>query len=256
MNIMRYVLVCIVLCASVIGCSVKEDRQMCPCRLMLDMTGIDTVLVRKVNLLVVSDNGIVLADSVDYRDFSKLYVRDVPHGFLKVNVWGGDNTGRDLLIPYGCECPSFYMHAFEVDTRGEVCRESVQLKKNHCCLTVLMDGRKDLPYSLTVRGRVNGYQADGLPSRGDFSCVAYPADDSGVQVIIPRQTDSSLLLDVEDAESSVIRSFALGEYLINGGYDWNAENLEDATVILDYCITGIKIIYKGWDKEYTYDIIL
>jgi hypothetical protein len=53
-----------------------------------------------------------------------------------------------------------------------------------------------------------------------------------------------------------LKTFAIGEYLQAGGYDWTAEELEDATVILDYYITGIRITYKGWDKEYSYDITL
>jgi hypothetical protein len=64
------------------------------------------------------------------------------------------------------------------------------------------------------------------------------------------------LLDVEDDGSATLKTFAIGEYLQAGGYDWTAEELEDATVILDYYITGIRITYKGWDKEYSYDIIL
>ena len=95
-----------------------------------------------------------------------------------------------------------------------------------------------------------------MPSRGEFACVAYPLEYGGSQVIIPRQTDASLLLDVEDTNVSVLKTFAIGEYLQAGGYDWNADNLEDATVILDYYLTGIRITYKGWDKEYNYDIIL
>lgn len=238
----------------VVGCSVKEDREDCPCRLIIDMTGIDTTLVKQLNLLATSPDGVVFSDTVDAESFADLYVRDVPHMLMRVNVWDGDS---ELQIPYGCECPPFYMSSFDADTRGEVCRHNVELKKNHCRLTVLFDGREQVPYRLTFRGNVDGYGEDGFPSAGDFACVAYPVGKSaGSQVTVPRQLDSSLLLDVEDDGSTTLKTFAIGEYLQAGGYDWTAEELEDATVILDYYITGIRITYKGWDKEYSYDITL
>lgn len=237
-----------------VSCSVKEDRQDCPCRLMMDMSGIDTALVKVVNLLATSSDGVVFSDTVSSKDFSRIYMRDVPHTQMRISAWTGD---RELIIPYGQECPPFYMSSFAADTHGEVCLCYVDLKKNHCCLTVLFDGRDQMPYRLTFRGDVDGYSDDGTPSVGAFACVAYPlSDGSGAQVIVPRQLDSSLLLDVEDVESATLKTFAIGEYLTAGGYDWTSENLDDATVILDYYVTGIKITYKGWDKEYSYDIIL
>lgn len=238
------------------GCSVKEDRIECPCRLMLDLSGIDTSMVQSLNIHAISSDGIVFSDTLDQQDFSRTFVRDVPHIGMRISIWGIDGSGDVLQIPYGMECPPVYMCSFDADTSGEIFFKEVELYKNHCCLTVLFDGLKEMPYSLTFRGNVDGYGKDGLPSEGDFACVAYPGAEGGSQVILPRQTDSSLLLEVEDEHTSIMKTFAIGEYLVRSGYDWTAESLKDATVILDYYITGITIIVKGWDKEYSYDIIL
>ena len=178
----------ILLLMSVLSC-VKEDRESCPCRLMLDLSGIDTSVVKVLNIQAFNSDGVVFSDTLSIEDFDCIYVREVP-------------------------------------------------------------------YSLTFRGNVDGYDNDGSPSAGEFSCVAYPSQTDASRVILPRQTDDSLLLDVEDMESSVLKTFAIGKYLTASGYDWAEENLEDATVILDYHVTGITITYKGWDEEYTYDIIL
>ena len=240
--------------AIVAGCSVKEDREKCPCRLMLDFSGVDTSVVKSVKICAESADGLVFSDSLSAADFDKGYIRDIDKEFLQFSVWSGHAAG--LQIPYGCECPPLYMHCFEADARGEEFRENVAMKKNHCRLTVLINGREDMPYSLTFRGNVDGYGSDGQPSDGMFSCVAYPDGEGGSQVVIPRQTDSSLLLDVEDKSVSISRTFAVGEYILASGYDWAADQLEDVTVVLDYYLTDMKIIYKGWDKEYIYDIIL
>lgn len=238
------------------GCSVKEDRDECPCILVMDFSCVDTSLVKSVNVLAESPDGIVFFDSLGVEAFEKEYVREVPHSEMCVSVWGGSGADEDLQIPYGCECPYLYMYAFEPDTRLEMWRETVDLKKNHCRLTVLLDGREDMPYCLTFRGNVDGYGNDGFPTSGDFACVAYPSADGGSQVVVPRQTDSSLMLEVDDMESMVTKVFAIGEYLDAAGYDWTAEELDDATVIIDYYLTKIQITFRGWDNEYSYDIIL
>ena len=99
------------------------------------------------------------------------------------------------------------------------------------------------------------YDIDGNPSPGDFSCVAYPIDDGRAQVLLPRQLDSSLLLQVDD-QAPHLKTFAIGEYLAAGGYDWTAEELSDVTVVLDYSMNVISVKMAGWDKEDIYNVIL
>ena len=244
---------------SVAACSVKEDRSDCPARLILDFKDVDTADFKSLNLLVTHAGENVFSDIVSADDFAEDYVRDVPHGSLRVNVWAsyGDRVDHEhgVVIPYGCECPPIYMHSFIADTEGELWRETVRLRKNHCRLTVMMDGVEKIPYSLTFKGNVDGYRLDGLPSSGDFSCVAYPSGTSESQALLPRQTDSSLLMEVDDG-TSVTKTFAIGEYISSSGYDWTAADLEDMTIVLDYYITFIKITIREWDREYVYNITL
>lgn len=245
--------------AFAISCSIKEDRTDCPCSLVLDFSEIDTALVKSLDVLATCDGVMLFRDSISARDFKNEFIRDVPHGDVRLNVWciGEKRIDNEhgVVIPYGCECPLLYMKSFVADTRGEVCRETVKVHKNFCRLTVLVEGIEDPLYSLTFKGNVDGYSLDGLPSEGDFSCVAYPGENGDLQAGLPRQTDASLVLEVDDG-TSVLKTFALGEYIVNGGYDWTAEELEDLTVTLDYQITYIKVIVSGWDKEYFYNIIL
>ena len=256
---MRKMIYATLVAGVVTGCSIKEDRSECPSRLILDLSDVDTSFVKSLNVRAVLDGEIVLQDKVVAKDFACDYVADVPHGELLVNVWGG-GEGRasfndGLIIPYGCECPPLYMHSFEADTRGESFRQVVELCKNHCRLTVKMDGVDQIPYSLTFKGNVDGYRQDGLPSSGDFSCVAYPSGLGESDALMPRQLDSSLLLEVDD-NSSVSKVFAIGEYISASGYDWTEKDLKDVTICLDFYVTDMKITVQGWDKEYIYDIIL
>lgn len=232
------------------GCSVKENRDECPCQLVLDFAASDSLAPGPFNVAVLSEAGLIHSGNISNIDED--YVINVPKGMLNVNVWQGDS---DLCIPYGSECPSVYMHAFEADTRCEMLVKDVDLRKNHCCLTVMVEGYEKIPYSLTLYGNVDGYDLDGKPSEGAFSCVAYPDDSAGAQAQLPRQNDNSLMLEVDDG-NFLTRRFALGEYLAASGYDWSAESLPDVTIILDYYVTRVKIIVRDWENEYTYNVIL
>ena len=242
-----------------VACSVKENRHDCPCKLVLDLSEIDTSLVKSLNILAVCDGNAVYTDYVSASDFDKEYICDVPHGDLRLNVWCVSKERIDnelgVVIPYGCECPVLYMNSFMIDTWGESCREVVHMHKNYCRLTVVVEGVDDPPYSLTFKGNVDGYKLNGFPSEGDFACVAYPGEEGKLQAGLPRQLDDSLVLEVDDG-STVLKTFALGEYIIKGGYDWTAEELQDLTVTLDYQITYIKIAISSWDNEYFYNVIL
>lgn len=237
------------------GCSVKEDREACPCRLVLDFGDVDTAIVKSLNVQAVCEGEVVFGDVVYADDFGAEYVREVPRGVLKINVWSGGDEGYGMVIPYGCECPPIYMGSVMADARGETCREYIDVCKNHCRLTVLVEGMTDVPYSFTFRGNVSGYGSDGSPSYGDFSCVAYPGLTGESQAVLPRQLDSSLLLDVDDGTAAT-KTFALGEHIAASGYDWTLEDLADMTVVLNYYITYVRIIIQKWDKEFVYDIIL
>ena len=242
-----------------VGCSVKESREDCPCVMSLDFSELDTAAIKSVSVLAMSADGIVFIDSIEAEAFGQRYEREVPKDMLNVNLWYGDGgmAADDCLlhIPYGVECPPIYLNCFVADTRSERFDKTVCLHKNHCRLTVEMPHREELPYCLTFKGGIDGYDIDGNPSPGEFSCVAYPVDDGRAQVLLPRQLDSSLLLQVDD-QAPHLKTFAIGEYLAAGGYDWNAEELADVTIVLDYSMNVISVKMSGWDKEEVYNVIL
>ena len=241
------------------SCSVKEDRNECPCTLVLDFGELDSMGVRSVNVLALSADGVVLNECIVIDKDSLRYVRTVPHGFLQVNVWAGDERGAEgsniVQIPYGMECPPVYIHSFLADTRGERYEKKVRLKKNFCRLTVTVPEGNYVPYSLTFKGKVDGYDAGGRPSNGDFSYVAYPSEEGDSRAVLPRQVDNSLMLEVDDGVPH-LKKFAIGEYLEMGGYDWDAESLDDVSVMLDYSLSSVTIRISGWDKETVYNVVL
>ncbi len=241
------------------GCSVKEDREDCPCRLVLDFSEVDTFLVKSVEVLGVTGENVAFSDTLSADDFGEKYICEVVRESIRINIWSTVDYGcsfpEGITIPYGFECPRLYMQSFVADATGEVWYGKVRLRKNHCRLTVVMEGCDEIPYSFTFRGNVDGYGMDGNPSEGEFSCVAYPETVGSSSALIPRQIDNSLMLDIDDG-TRVIKTFALGEYIAATGYDWTQPDLNDMEIIIDYAVTYIKISIPGWDKEYLYNIIL
>ena len=73
--------------------------------------------------------------------------------------------------------------------------------------------------------------------------------------MLPRQTDASLKLDIFSG-FGLLKSFALGNYLKASGYDWNAKDLSDATVFVDFAGTQIEISVSGWEDTHSFDIVL
>ncbi|MBE6232566.1 MAG: hypothetical protein E7117_09455 [Bacteroidales bacterium] len=241
------------------GCSVKENRKFCPCRLEVDFSVVDTSVIHSAEICMTTQDGFISYDHISSSDFFEDYVRNVPRSLLRLNVWYGSNgfTEQDnsIIIPYGSECPCVYMEFTELSTDMEACRHVVRMRKNHCVMTIYVEGEDKHPYGLRVRGNVNGYRYDGKPRVGEFACVSYP-DECGVsEVVLPRQIDNSLLLDIDDG-TEVIKTFALGEYIAASGYDWTSPDLQDLSLDLEYYLSHVILTVQGWDSEYTYNIIL
>ena len=241
------------------GCSVKESRDGCPCRLVMDFTDVDTVAVRDVRLYVDDGQECVCDMELEACDFFPECSFSVPRSRLYVNVYELDGGflehGEGIRIPYGEDCPLLYMHSAVVDADGELLEEKVALHKNHCLVTLYLDKQDSFAYDLCVKGNVDGYCMDGTPHQGDFSHVL-EADDSQVyKAVLPRQVDPSLVLEIDDG-TDVLKRFALGEYIVAGGYDWEALDLEDVTVHVDWAMTTVSISVSGWDWVYECEIVI
>lgn len=246
---------CMVLLVS--ACSIKEDRDVCPCILDLDFVVPDSVDTRSVELLVTSAEDWYLHDTVDVAGSGNRYSAPVPRTDLHVRAWTGTSglsSEYGLLIPIGQDCPKVYMHDSDVSAEGETLRETAVLRKNHCVMTLMTEGGIILPSGIRVKGNVAGYDSCGRPLSGLFEFLPDDGVEGGVyETVLPRQTDSSLVLEVDDGDGDC-KVFALGHYIVSSGYDWTAPDLDDVTVILDYALTEIRLAINGWESVYRYEV--
>lgn len=257
MKLFRKILVVLLFVSMLIGC-IKEQRRLCPCRLILDMSSLDSALVSEAKVTVSTTDGYT-CDTLCLSDFTEELMLLVPRSGCSLNVYADDDAlseaGKGLTIPYGEQCPSVYMYSAYLDTNHEVVKRSVLLRKNYCRLSICVEDIEHFSFSLGVRGNVSGYDASGFPKRGMFYCSSFQADSSAWDMSIPRQMDDSLLLEVGDG-TAVLKTFALGKYIQASGYDWKSPDLKDIAVGIDYTRTKLTVSVKGWDEVYEFDVVI
>lgn len=245
--------------AAIEGCSIKENRTVCPCRLILDISSVKVEEMAPVSLSVLSDTGLVYYEILSTAASTLDRVIDVPRTELSVMSWSGYEgmlTDDGLTIPHGRDCPHVYVHSTKVAATGELVRDTVCLRKNHCVLNISFKDT-DVPYGLIVRGNVSGYDPEGQPKAGEFyvPVTVDPTSFSSVDVCLPRQIGNDLYLDVSDGEGRY-RTFHLSEYMTAAGYDWTEPDLKDLDLLLDYTLTSVTLVIQGWDEEFIFDVVI
>ncbi|MBQ7517353.1 MAG: hypothetical protein IJU13_02850 [Bacteroidales bacterium] len=246
------------------ACSVKENRNHCPCHLLLDVSEVSTELFDSLDVALDEGNGRAQRFPLCLSLLPPGPVAvDVAKGRLSLNVCAVENgavwlssIGDVMEIPQGEQCPPLFLHTALLDARVEELTETVILHKSFCSLHIQMDGTdpsQPYPFSLQVRGDVDGFDANGRPKDGLFNPYAYPTADGQCTVRVPRQKDDTLeLLMCEDEVP--LATFALGEYLKAGGYDWTAPDLADVSVRIDCARLTIRLKIEKWSETFHFNV--
>lgn len=274
------------------GCSVKEDRDLCPCTLVLEFPREDAERLQDgvtVCMRGYSDDGFSLCDTLlagraassggpDTVSGKWSYSYVVPKGDIDLAVayyadgLAGElnSSGKWIEIDEGRPCPSIWTCCEKVSARADRVTVPVRLHKNFCRIDIQVkdvDG-EEFPFKLRVRGNVNGYGLDGKPARGAFLCDAESAETEGsgtasestgsghgYAVTVPRQTDDSLTLEIV-TDDGVAKSFAIGNYIAASGYDWTSADLKDICLEIDYARTVISFTIDKWTHSEQFEVVI
>lgn len=267
------------------GCSVKEDRDLCPCTLVLEFPREDAERLQDgvtVCMRGYSDDGFSLCDTLlagqaasdggpDTVSGKWSYSYVVPKGEVDLAVaYSADglagelnSSGRWIEIDEGRPCPSIWTCCEKVSARADRVTVPVRLHKNFCRIDIQVrdvDG-EEFPFKLRVRGNVNGYGPDGKPARGAFLCDAERSETEsagsghGYAVTVPRQTDDSLTLEIVTGYG-VAKSFAIGNYIAASGYDWTSADLKDICLEIDYARTVISFTIDKWTHSEQFEVVI
>ena len=253
------------------SCSIKEDRDGCPCWMTVEMPGQAGHDGEKVGQdgrfpVGAGDDGCVVLrlrgnsdeDAVDYEYQVTEAVRvdvgaleyEVPRGSVGVSAvaFGNETPGRagydgksagydgdEIRVPVGEQMDSLYGFFKMYHTRCESVLCDVELHKEFCTVSFTLgeDGYSS-PYHIEVWGNVAGVSAwDLMPVLGEFRYA--PMQENGVyQVRVPRQVDNSLELVMLEIPDQV-------------GYDGERTEDDAERVVVDRLPLGEYVARSGYD---------
>lgn len=259
LNIMRYIVASAAVLLLICGCSVKEDRSACPCLMLLDFSQTDPAFFTSSEVAAGAADGFSFRTSVDAgRYHDPLGIRVPRTGvYLNVSFCGDGFTGFEngFTVPPGNGFPELYLHSGFYDTDSEMVPVQVRMHKSFCHITVRFKSAVPVMYGVMIEGDVCGYSSAGMIEEGAFSFVPVQDGDGAFHVNVPRQKDPSLMLKVKD-ETDILREFAIGEYIVESGYDWNMPDLEDVEIEIDYTRTDIILKVNDWETSLSFDITI
>ena len=239
-----------------VSCSVKEDRDGCPCWMTVEMPG----PVGHDSAFILRLHGNYDEGAMDYAYKISESIKadvgileyEVPRGSIGVSVV---NSAR-LVVPVGEQMDSLYGFFKPYHTRCESVKCDVELHKEFCTVSfTLVDEHYESPYDIEVRGNVSGVSPwDLVPVSGAFKYA--PVAEEGVyRLRVPRQVDASLEM-VMLSNQEIVNRLPLGEYIIRSGYDWTATDLSDVSVALDLEKQQVMVTVSGWDGVVIMDIVI
>jgi len=254
------------------ACTVLEKRSNCPCCMFLDMS--DPVNYGS-DSLVVNLSGPGFGQSLRFgRDgYAAGALVRVPRSQM-IGVSAVEKSlekycsEKGVLIPVGQQCPVAYMTSGVCDSSEEEVIYPVRLCKNYCGVSLSFESKDSQQYDMKVQGNVCGYDPYGVPLSGSFGYSPDFDDQSRCYFRLPRQVDGSLTLEIsphrkkyeplgvgDDTEEKT-QYLSLGAYILQSGYDWTKQDLDDILIRIDFASATVVISIDGWSNEEIFDIVI
>lgn len=254
----RINIILVVLLPLLASCSVKEDRDECPCWLQIDLSTCSHYADR-VSLKGWTSSSPVFGVQVLSEDFSSSHEEEVPRTMVSYCATSGLDDSRSsgmlVIVPEGMQSDRLYAYRADVQAFGETAYDKVSLHKQYAAVAVKIDD-SDNDYSVTVKSRWNGLDLVSLkPVAGSFRFAPERNEEKVWYFRLPRQGDDSLIMEITGANGYTY-PYDLGRLIRESGYDWAAEDLDDIMIGVDYHSgqTTIKVI--PWEEGLIYDEII
>ena len=268
-HFIRAVFGCLLLAAG-IGCTVREDRQPCPCYLDLDYrellaapppadsaVRVDVVLYDP-DCCWKAQHALDLCPEMEEVSVDKAELQVV--ALVHDKPWR-DHLTQSTCIRYepGNEMEALYSHSERVDCTGEEASCVIRPHKQFSTLTFTdeEEGALCRRYNMVVRGTTCGFDAaDFSAIDGEYLYTIQEDDGSGhIRVRIPRQKRGDLLLEFwEKDRHRLLFTCPVGVYLFAAGYDPDAEDLPDFSLRIDFRTALLYLRVASWKDEYIYKL--
>lgn len=261
------------------SCSLKEDRDGCPCHLVIGLENADKK--GNADIYIFQEGSETVAAHVVPTDFPEGYIAEVKRSSATVTVIEGLKEGiindGKLRIRDGNDADRLFLFNETLQCQSETVRTSARLHKNWTTLEISLIpalGRNDTADSqedsgsndsatdigIDISGGICGIDLkSGEPLKGDFRCRARLSD-SGFTVFsvnLPRQKnpEDEILVRVRRGKE-VLFSADISAAIAKSGFDWTKPDLDDIRLCLDYVSASYSINVSNWDKGSESDRII
>ena len=240
------------------ACSVKEERDECPCWLQIDLSTCSHYTDR-VSLKGWTSGSSVFGVQILSEDFSSNHEEEVPRTLVSYCAISGlessMNSGMSVVIPEGEQSDRLYAYRADVQAFGETAYDKVSLHKQYAAVAVKIDDNRN-DYSVVVKSGWSGLDLTALkPIQGQFVFAPEKTEERVWYFRLPRQGDDSLVMEIT-GENGYTYPYQLGEVIRKAGYDWGAEDLDDIMLGVDYVSDKLTIEVIPWEKGLVYDEII
>lgn len=256
----RRKLICCALGFVLLGsCSVKSDRTQCPTLLCLDLSGgdeksmdiyikgSDTPYRHATRISKEAGENAQVSFEIDKGKTSIVAVSGLHECFIEDGtLFGPDGGPMDEIFAFSADFEA------EGDVKlidGELHRQSAFL-----FLDIAGSDEDNYPFYVGVKSNTCGLDLMSLsPVKGGFSAMLHPILGVSHRICLPRQADDSLSLEFYDSQmlrdaSAPVESLDIGLIISESGYDWNAEDLDDIYVSLDYSDASVSVRVMPWHR--------
>ena len=243
-----------------VACTVKEDRNPCPCNLTVSF--LDPETNGPVELLG-WDSEMVFRERVHIENNRSEWRKSVRKGIFTLSVYNGSadssiQTGHEIRIPLKCQADSLYAYYKRIDATGDFAHAEVLLRKQFA--TVFLDFQKSEDVlracRFLVEGNTCGFDIlDHSPIVGPFSFEPIPViGETVVTFRIPRQADDSLAIIIQSEDAPSAR-YSIGEDIRRAGYNWKAEELQDIYLSIDLVRGLVDLQVANWEDGTEFPLV-
>lgn len=252
---------------------VLENRIECPSLLLFDIENADSfdgvnpvhmVAYSQTEKSFLSAETTVVNDIQDQSFYLQVKKLDKITGYGIMGFEGATKEeGFRWVVDEGSNYIPLFRFAYEkVPSKEESILMPVEFVKDFCRVTIHFtypdrNGTSGgpVPFRLSIIGNTVGIDAStGIPVKGKFRYEPREEEGGIFRLIVPRQADDSLTLQLYGIpelgeEEGLAGSFNLwGLFREQPGFSWEAKNLADVSLEFDYTEAKFTISVAEWEK--------
>lgn len=238
------------------GCSIKEDRQDCPCWLQLTVDNTFSI-DKKVNVVLMDRWKQAVSESV------VLYMRHeiaVPRDHLWTLAFTGiepDGLTEEMIL-YNNENVINPLWAYSdlVDCRGESAIDTVVLHRHFAVARLVISENSEMvgKQSYSVETSCGGIDLVSMvPIPGTWRISLNMSKDGGV-FNVPRMKPEDKFVIVVRNSNGDIDEIDIQAQLKSIGYNWYKQDLDDMIILIDHIRGTVGITIIPWQKGEIYDV--